>query len=108
MDDLISGLRSKGLILDEQAISDNVYAYLGNEVNLQGLIVELKQVGLIDKILKTIGMDDPSMSTNVVPAKERPLGKELDAPPFDEPWNYASVIWMLLYLETHVLTSSLP
>ena len=44
-------------------------------------------------------MDVPSVTPNDVPAKEQPLGKALDASPFAEPWDYASVIGMLLYLE---------
>ena len=99
MDDLLTGLRSQGLILDEQSVSEDVYAYLGIEVNLHGEIVELKQVGLIDKILRAVGMDGPTVTENDVPAKEKPLGKELEASPFEEPWEYSSVIGMLLYLE---------
>jgi len=99
LDDLLSGLRQQGLILDEQSVSEDVYAYLGIEVNLHGDVVELKQVGLIDKILRTVGMDGPQVTANDVPAKEQALGKELDASPFDEPWEYSSVIGMLLYLE---------
>ena len=99
LDNLLIGLRNQGLILDEQSVSADVYAYLGIEVYLHGDVVELKQVGLIDKILRTVGMDGPSVTENDVPAKERPLGKELDASPFDEPWEYSSVIGMLLYLE---------
>jgi histone deacetylase 1/2 len=99
IDSLIAGLREQNLILDEQSIADNVYAYLGIEVNMHGDVVELKQVGLIDKILRAVDMDGPTVTPNDVPAKERPLGKELDASPFAETWNYSSVIGMLLYLE---------
>jgi hypothetical protein len=99
LDSLIGGLRKQGLILDEQSMADDVYAYLGIEVNMHGDVVELRQVGLIDKILRAVDMDGPTVTPNDVPAKERPLGKELDASPFDEKWDYSSVIGMLLYLE---------
>ena len=99
LDALVTGLCTHKLILDEQALATDVYAYLSIEVNLTGDIVELKQTGLIDKILRTVGMDVPSVTPNDVPAKEQPLGKALDASPFAETWDYASVIGMLLYLE---------
>ena len=34
----------------------------------------------------------------VVPADPKPLGKDVDGEPFDEPWEYASVVGMMLYL----------
>ena len=48
---IISDLRKKH-DLDEQEMTRDVYGYLGIEVNLSGDMVELLQVGLIDKILK--------------------------------------------------------
>jgi Reverse transcriptase (RNA-dependent DNA polymerase) len=93
LNDLISGLRNRGLILDEQSVAQDVYAYLGIEVNLCDDIVELQQVGLIDKILRTVGMDGPSVTTNDVPAKESPLGMSLDVAPFEEPWGILKCNW---------------
>jgi hypothetical protein len=51
IDSHISCLRSQGRILDEQwsARGEDVYAFLDIEVNLQGEVVELLQVCLIDK-----------------------------------------------------------
>ena len=56
----------------------------------------LTQTGLIDKVLKTSGMNH---STSVrTPAHVTPVGSDKDGAPFDEDWDYAAVIGMLLYL----------
>ena len=56
----------------------------------------LRQTKLIDSILKTVKMMDCNPDTT--PAKERPLGMDKDGAPFDEDWEYASVVGKLLYL----------
>jgi hypothetical protein len=96
LDDLVSGLRGLGLFLDEECISDDVYAYLGVEINLQGDVVEMLQTGLIDKVLRTVGMENAT--PNLTPAKEAPLGKDKSGPEFRETWDYSSVVGMLSYL----------
>ena len=84
--------------LNEQEMTRDVYGYLGIEVNLSGDEVELLQVGLIDKILKNVGMTD--CNPNETPAKEEFLVSDSDGDPFDEEWEYASILGQLMYL-TH-------
>lgn len=48
------------------------------------------------KILKIVGME--SCIPNTMPAKEQPLHHDSEGEPFDEIWDYASVIGMLMYL----------
>ena len=56
----------------------------------------LTQPGLIDKVIKTAGMDDsksvptPSSTTN--------LGIDKDGQLFSEAWDYATIMGMLMYL----------
>jgi hypothetical protein len=45
---------------------------------------------LIEKILDATGMKD--CNNTVVPADPKPLGKNADGEPFDEPWEYISVL----------------
>ena len=56
----------------------------------------LTQPGLIKKVLKATGMID--CNTILTPASTTPLGSDKDGASFDEDWDYASVIGMLMYL----------
>ena len=96
LDELVANLRKRGHELDEQSITKNVYAYLGIELNMSGSTVELLQVGLTEKILRTVGMEN--CSPNETPAKEKPLTADQDGDPFNEDWSYPSVVGMLMYL----------
>ena len=52
----------------------------------------LTQTGLVTKVLKEANMDDwPPF----------PLGKDEEGAPFDEGWEYAVVVDMLMYLSTN-------
>ena len=63
---------------------------------MEGDEVELLQLGLTEKVLRTVGLDgcDPGLT----PAKESPLTTDLDGEPFDEDWEHASVVGMLMHL----------
>jgi hypothetical protein len=37
----------------------------------------------------------------IVPADAKPLGKDLCGEQFDEPWEYASIVGMMLYISGH-------
>lgn len=63
---------------------------------MHGDVVELTQRGLTDKILKTVGMD--ASNANETPAKEAPLHSDQNGKPFNENWDMASVVGMLMYL----------
>ncbi len=86
--------------LDEQGRTVDVFEYLGIELDMRGDTVEMLQTGLVKKVLKTVGMED--CTPNRTPAKEEPLTLDLDGTPFDEDWEYASIVGMLMYLvHTH-------
>jgi Reverse transcriptase (RNA-dependent DNA polymerase). len=61
--------------------------------------VHLSQEGLIKKILTVTGLE--GANPNKLPTKREPLGIDPDGEPFDEEWNYPSVVGMLLYLSTN-------
>ncbi len=82
--------------MDLTVESTDVSAFLGIQFTWKGDTIELKQTGLIDKVLDATGMRDCNPAK--VPAEAKPLGKDKDGTPFSEDWSYPSVIGMLLYL----------
>ena len=63
--------------------------------------IELKQHGLIDRILAVLGLDDDDVTIRHVPADIKPLGKDENGPPRKEHWSYPSIIGMMLYLTSN-------
>ena len=61
--------------------------------------INMTQKGLIQNILEAAGMTD--CNPNWTPASSTPLDSDPDGEPMDVPWNYRSVIGMLLYLTTN-------
>jgi hypothetical protein len=94
LDALIQQMQKAGMDLTVE--SNDVSAFLGIQFTRKGETIELKQVGLINKIIETTGMKDCNPDT--VPAAPKPLGKDPNGEPFDEPWSYRSVVGQLLYL----------
>ena len=93
LDQLVAELKSVHQ-LDEQEISPDVYAYFGIELNMHGDRVELLQTGSTNKILKAMQMENYNL--NQTPAIDTPLTANLDGAPFQEDWEYASVVGMLM------------
>ena len=76
--------------------STDVSNFLGIKFTRNGDTIELKQTGLIEKIIEATGMQDAKGKST--PAEHKTLGKDPDGKPFEEQWGYASVVGMLLYL----------
>jgi len=81
-------------------IEDDVAGFLGILLakNSDGTI-ELKQTGLIDRILKVMGLTDSK--PNATPAEKTPLGKDEHGDQCQETWSYASVVGMMMYLSSN-------
>jgi hypothetical protein len=81
---------------DEGEVGD----FLGIQIRKTGPITfELTQTGLIDKVLKAAGLEEcHGVST---PAETKALGSDLEGAPFEEEWDYASIIGMLMYLSAN-------
>ena len=62
--------------------------------------IEMTQTGLIDRIVTALGLDDAECGSCHTPA-DSVLGKCEDADRFDDNYNYASVVGMMLYLAGH-------
>ena len=121
IDDAIDALRGRFELTEEQIDQNQrhtVFQYLGIELidrkpttapqsKIAGILrsssntdcgraMMLRQPKLIHKILKTVGMEN--CTGDVSPAREMPFGSDLDGEPFNEEWDYASVVGMFLYL----------
>lgn len=93
LDKLIEEMKGR---MDLKVESRDVSAFLGIQFTRQGDTIELKQLGLIDKIIAATNMQD--CNPKPTPADAKTLGKDKNGKPFKEQWGYASVVGMLLYL----------
>ena len=109
VDDLLISAKSQALI-DEllQALKDASFEledgstlteYLGINIERTNGQIHLRQIGLIDKVLKYTNMDESR--PNHTPATVLPLGADPEGEPFAETWKYNVVCGMLLYLSTN-------
>ena len=90
----IQELQDDGMSLTRE---DDAFHFLGVEVvTHEDGRVELLQRGLIDKVLKVLGMENAHGCKT--PASNVPLGTDAEGDPFDEEWSYPSVVGMYLYL----------
>ena len=98
IDELVQQLRDRGFDLE---IEGDFTTFLGVEIKkLPDNKFELLQTGLINKVLETAGMENSN--PNHVPAAATPLGKnELDEDWPQHPWQYSSIVGMLIYLSTN-------
>jgi hypothetical protein len=77
---------------------DNVAGFLGIKLNyLEDGSIQLRQDGLVDRIIASLGLNESSNSS-AVPTDSRPLGADIHGDPFGEEFNYRSTVGMLLYL----------
>jgi hypothetical protein len=60
---------------------------------------QLSQTGLINKVLKASGMEDAN--TAPTPSGTDPLGSDKDKESFNETWEYATVVGMLMFLASN-------
>ena len=93
LDALIKEMQGKMAMTVE---SNDVSHFLGISFERKGKMIELKQTGLIEKIIEATRMKDANGKST--PAESKTLGKDPNGKPFSEPWGYASVVGMLLYL----------
>ena len=80
--------------------TEDAYAFLGVDIkkNAKGGFT-MTQEGLIKKVISYCGMKD--CNRKKTPAGPMPLGSDENGAKFDEKWNYASAVGMLLYLSSN-------
>jgi len=94
LDDLLGALDAKKCHFTRQS-SFNDYLGIEYSVGPDGSI-SMQQPGLIRKIIQAAGMTRCNPKDN--PVTQQPLGSNPDGQPMTDPWNYRSIIGMLLYL----------
>jgi hypothetical protein len=94
LDAKIKAIEARGLKL---TIEEDVYAFLGVEVvRKSDGEIELKQTGLIKKILAACGMTE--CNTKATPCNQTPLGTDPNGQEISGNFEYSSVVGMLMYL----------
>ena len=96
--DMLSKLRKADLTLEKE---DNVAGFLDVHIKVDHTdgSIELTQVGLIDRIVSTMGLTN---ATEVkTPAECGALQKDEDGENYDTSYNYPSIVGMLLYLQNN-------
>jgi hypothetical protein len=79
---------------------DDVAGFLGILIERkQDGTIELKQTGLIDRIIKIMGLEDAA--EKCTPALPKPLGKDENGQQCSESWSYSSVVGMMMYLSSN-------
>ena len=98
IDEVIKEVEDYGISL---TVEEGVYDFLGFEVytDKQPGKVTLTQVGLTNTVLKIVVMLDSNNKTT--PEATIPLVKYSYGPTFDEPWECASVMRILVYLSSN-------
>jgi len=89
-----------GVALEQE---DDAAGFLGVEFEHDkstGLI-EMKQTGLIKRVIEALGLDDGYAKGKHTPAEAKPLVKDEDGEAANRGFSYASVVGVLLYLSGH-------
>ena len=96
IDRLLEDLKVKcGLDLN---VENDVAGFLGVHIDRkEDGKLELTQKGLIERIIKALGLDNTSNKAST-PAESRALSADVEGAACQETFNYASVIGMLMYL----------
>ena len=93
---LIKELEKKNLLLTKEGSFNE---YLGIQYERENDKIILTQIGLIKKIIATVGLSN--CNPNWVPASPECLGIDPEGESMQESWCYPSVIGMLLYLSSN-------
>jgi len=100
INDLAVKLREQGLLLEQE---DDAAGFLG--VNLEKTeagLIEMKQTGLIDRVIIATGLDTKMATPKWTPCENKnPLVRDEDGDLATGEFSYASVVGMLLYLAGH-------
>ena len=89
--DLAMKLREVGVDLEQE---DDAAGFLGVRLERDpgtGLL-EMKQTGLIDRVLDALGLDVGTVNGKATPAEHAPLTKDEDGDPASGDFNYAALL----------------
>ena len=91
IDKLADQLISAGVSLEQES---NAAGFLGvrMEIDKTTGLMELKQTGLIDRVIETLGLDIGTTSGKFTPAEAKPLVKDIAGDPALGDFSYSSVL----------------
>ena len=99
INELGNQLRKQGLLLEQE---DDAAGCLGVTMDKsEDGLLEMKQTGLIDRILEAMGLDSKLATNKWTPAEHKPLVKDEEGEGPQGTFSYSSVVGMLLYLAGH-------
>ena len=89
-----------GVTLEQE---DDAAGFLGVKMEQDSKtgLLEMKQTGLIEIVVKVLGLDDGYARGKHTPAETKPLVKDADGIATVKGFSYNSVVGMLLYLSGH-------
>jgi hypothetical protein len=92
-------LRELGVDLEQE---DDAAGFLGVtlERDPETSLLEMKQTGLIKRIIEALGLDDGAKG-KFTPSESKPLVKDINGDLASGAFSYSSVVGMLLYLSGH-------
>ena len=94
--DVFDKLRDEGVQIEPE---DDTAGFLGIDMHRDSDgVIELTQTGLIDRVIRALGLDNGQVHPKFTPASGDPLVKDLDGAPADGDFSFASVVGMMLYL----------
>ena len=93
-------LHKLGVDLEQE---DNAAGFLGVTLDrdISTSLLEMKQTGLIKRVIKVLGLDDGYAKGKHTPAESKPLVKDADGGGVHGGFSYSSIVGMLLYLSGH-------
>ncbi len=82
---------------------DDAAGFLGVKMERDSntVLLEMKQTGLIERVVEALGLDDGCAWGKHTPAETKTLVKDEDGVAAAEGFSYSSVVRMLLYLSGH-------
>ncbi len=93
-------LQDLGIDLEKE---DNAAGFLGVTLDHDAStgLLEMKQTGLIKRVIEALGLDDEYAKGKHTPPKTKALVKDADGEVAHGGFSYSSVVGMLLYLSGH-------
>lgn len=100
IDSVATSLRDLGCDLEQES---DAAGFLGVSLERDSDtdLIEMRQDGLIDRVIESLGLDDGMAKVKWTPADGNPLVKDEDGEPASGQFSYSSVVGMLLYLAGH-------
>ena len=100
IDKIATQLREVGVDLEQETDATGFLGIKMERDPVTGLL-EMKQEGLICRILEAMGLDSGTVNPKATPAEGTPLVKDAEGEPAMGAFNYSSVVGMRLYLSGH-------